>query len=53
MPDYYRYVASPSGNQVELTPVQNKKPGAIVARSVNQEDFCHPVVIPLESIDHL
>lgn len=42
MPDYYQYVTSPNGDQYELRPVNR-----------NGEDFCHPVVLPLESIDEL
>ncbi|HKR11664.1 MAG TPA: hypothetical protein VJT15_06390 [Pyrinomonadaceae bacterium] len=50
MADYYMYVASP-GNQVELVP--GPKPGLIAGKVVNQENFCHPVVFPLPSIDQL
>lgn len=45
MPDYYRYLASPSGVKVDLAPViegggsQRTKGGAI-----NQDDFCHPIL---------
>jgi hypothetical protein len=54
MPDYYKYVASPTGVQVDLAPViedggdQRVKGGA-----VNQDDFCHPIIIGLSSIDEL
>lgn len=54
MPDYYKYLASPSGDQFELRPVKkDPNTGVITAQSVNQEDFCHPIVLPLESIDQL
>lgn len=54
MPDYYRYLASPSGKQFDLAPViegggaQRVKGGA-----VNQDDFCHPIGTDLTSIDLL
>lgn len=54
MPDYYRYLASPTGAQVDLAPViedggdQRVKGGA-----VNQDDFCHPIIVGLSSIDEL
>lgn len=44
MPVYDQYMASPSGEQFELRPVWQAK---------NQQDFCHPVVFPLESLDQL
>jgi hypothetical protein len=50
MPDYYRYLASPSGNQFELTPIVEDATG----ESVNQQEFCHPIVVDsLPSIDDL
>jgi hypothetical protein len=54
MPDYYRYLASPSGKQFDLAPViegggdQRVKGGA-----VNQDDFCHPIGSDWPSIDLL
>ena len=46
MPDYYRYVASPSGKQFELTPVVEDE-GSLAGRggAINQMDFCHPIVV--------
>lgn len=54
MPDYYKYLASPRGVQFDLAPVieeggdQDVKGGA-----VNQDDFCHPMLMPVPSIDEL
>jgi hypothetical protein len=51
MPDYYRYLASPSGVQFDLEPVVEEdqaKGGA-----VNQDDFCHPITVDWSSIDEL
>ena len=52
MPDYYRYMSSPSGVQFDLAPViegdQRVKGGA-----VNQDDFCHPLGGDFASIDEL
>jgi hypothetical protein len=52
MPDYYRYMSSPSGVQFDLAPViegdQRAKGGA-----VNQDDFCHPLGGDFASIDEL
>lgn len=54
MPDYYRYLASPSGKQFDLAPViegggdQRVKGGAI-----NQDDFCHPLCMDFPTIDLL
>lgn len=50
MPDYYRYLTSPSGNQFELTPVADEAG----VESINQQEFCHPIVVDdLSSIDLL
>ena len=51
LPDYYKYVASPSGTQFELRPVREDDGPVTQGGAVNQEDFCHPVVVPLTSID--
>jgi hypothetical protein len=54
MPDYYRYLSSPSGVQFDLAPViegdgdQRVKGGA-----VNQDDFCHPIGSDWPFIDEL
>jgi hypothetical protein len=39
MPDYYRYIASPTGDQFDLTPVIEESGG----ESISQLDFCHPI----------
>jgi hypothetical protein len=50
MPDYYRYLASPTGNQFDLTPVIEESGG----ESISQLDFCHPIGSDdLRSIDDL
>ena len=41
MPDYYKYMTSPDGNRFDLTPVTEDGDG----ESVNQLEFCHPIVI--------
>lgn len=78
MPDYYKYIACPSGRQVELKPgkeganpgvltagpriiqsalrrqgAEGAKSGVVAGKAVNQENFCHPVVFPLPSLDAL
>jgi hypothetical protein len=55
MPDYYKYIACSNGDQFELSPVKEaaKDDGVIRGGAVNMEDFCHPVVLPLKSIDEL
>jgi hypothetical protein len=42
MPDYYRYLSSPTGTEFDLTPVveEHADGGAI-----NQQEFCHPIVV--------
>ena len=50
MPDYYKYLTSPSGDQFELTPVADEAG----VESINQQEFCHPIVVDdLSSIDLL
>jgi hypothetical protein len=41
MPDYYKYLSSPSGNQFELTPIADEAG----VESINQQEFCHPIVV--------
>jgi hypothetical protein len=54
MPDYYRFLSSPDGNQFELTPVTEDDGGKTLGGGVNQQDFCHPVAVDdLQSIDEL
>ena len=50
MPDYYKYLASPSGDQFDLTPIVEEAG----VESINQQEFCHPIVVDdLPSIDLL
>jgi len=51
MPDYYKYLTSPSGKQFDLNPVVEDD--AAAGGAINQEDFCHPIVWNLPSIDEL
>jgi hypothetical protein len=54
MPDYYKYLASPSGKQFELKPIsEDDSTTPTQGGSVNQEDFCHPIIFPISSIDQL
>lgn len=41
MPDYYKYLSSPSGDQFELTPISEDAG----VESINQQEFCHPIVV--------
>lgn len=53
MPDYYRYLASPDGNQFDLAPVVEDDETAD-GSSHNQKEFCHPIFTDdLSSIDEL
>lgn len=50
MPDYYKYMSSPNGDQFDLAPVVEETS----AESVNQLEFCHPIVLDdLRSINEL
>jgi hypothetical protein len=50
MPDYYKYLSSPSGDKFELTPISEEAG----VESINQQEFCHPIVVDtLPSIDNL
>lgn len=49
MSEYYSYLSSADGKQVDLTPILDDAP----AGSVNQLEFCHPIVTDLDSIDDL
>ncbi len=66
MGDYYKYVNTLGGDEVDLVPITGSAPtdepgeptedGVItVVRGdqVNQQDFCHPVILPLESLSEL
>lgn len=51
MPDYYRYLSSPTGTEFDLTPVIEETADG---GSVNQQEFCHPIVVnEPQSIDNL
>jgi hypothetical protein len=53
MPDYYGYLSSPSGKQFDLTPIIEDG-GESLGGSINQKQFCHPVVSDdLPSVDGL
>jgi hypothetical protein len=51
MPDYYRYLASPSGVQFDLAPVVEDDQAQ--GGAVNQDDFCHPITVDGLSLDEL
>lgn len=54
MADYYGYLSSPSGRQFRLEPIrEDEDEGVTTGGSVNQRQFCHPVVTDLESVDEL
>ena len=54
MADYYGYLSSPDGRQFDFAPVlEEEGEGAAHGGSVNQKDFCHPVVADLPSADAL
>jgi hypothetical protein len=53
MADYYKYLSSPTGNQIDLAPVLEDAGGETKAGAVNQVQFCHPVASELPSIDDL
>lgn len=53
MPDYYKYLSSPTGTQFELTPIREDDDETATGGAVNQQDFCHPIVSNLRSIDEL
>ena len=53
MPDYYKYLASTTGNQFELTPIKEDDDETTTGGAVNQQDFCHPIISDLSSIDEL
>jgi hypothetical protein len=52
MPDYYKYLSSPSGEQFEFAPVVEDDGGAS-GGAINQEDYCHPIGSDISSIDEL
>jgi len=51
MPDYYKYLSSPSGKQFDLNPVVEDDGAG--GGTISQEDFCHPIGSDLASIDEL
>jgi hypothetical protein len=44
LPDYYRYLASPTGKEFDLDPVIEDA-GAAGGGAINSKDFCHPIVV--------
>jgi len=51
MPDYYKYMSSPTGDRFDLNPIIEETAGG---GSVNQVEFCHPIIFDsLGSIDQL
>ena len=51
MPDYYKYMSSPTGDRFDLNPIIEETAGA---GSVNQVEFCHPIICDsLGSLDQL
>jgi len=51
MPDYYKYLSSPGGEQFEFAPVVEDDGAS--GGAVNQEDYCHPIGSNISSIDEL
>jgi len=45
LPDYYQYLSSPSGKQVDLTPIVEDNGESASGKSIGQRDFCHPIVV--------
>jgi hypothetical protein len=46
MPDYYKYVSSPTGTKFDLVPVAEETDGeASLGGAINQEEFCHPIKV--------
>jgi hypothetical protein len=46
MPDYYQYLSSSSGNQVDLSPIiEEDDDESEGGKSISQKDFCHPIVV--------
>ncbi|HEX8282886.1 MAG TPA: hypothetical protein VF588_06005 [Pyrinomonadaceae bacterium] len=54
MADYYGYLSTPDGSQFDLDRVVEDDGGpGVKGGSVNHEEFCHPIVTDLRSIDEL
>jgi hypothetical protein len=54
MPDYYGFLASPTGEQFDLAPIIEDDGGKTAGGgAVNQKQFCHPIGSDLSSIDEL
>jgi hypothetical protein len=51
MEDYYSYVSNPDGRQYDLAPVVEDE--AAEGGAVNQEEYCHPILMNIPSIDEL
>ena len=50
MADYYKYVSDPAGSQIDLSPILEDDGSG---RAINQQDFCHPITMDINSIDEL
>jgi hypothetical protein len=44
LPDYYRYLASPNGQEFDLAPIAEETGGS-EGGSINSKEFCHPIVV--------
>lgn len=54
MADYYGYLSTPDGSRFDLDRVVEDDGGdGVRGGSVNHEEFCHPIVTDLKSIDEL
>jgi hypothetical protein len=54
MADYYGFLSSNDGNQFDFIPIAEDGEGQIAGGgSVNQKQFCHPIVSDLPTIDQL
>ncbi|HEX8117802.1 MAG TPA: hypothetical protein VF521_11070, partial [Pyrinomonadaceae bacterium] len=51
MDDYYSYVSNPDGRRYDLAPVVEDE--AADGGAVNQEEYCHPILMNIPSIDEL
>jgi hypothetical protein len=46
LPDYYRYLSSPSGDEIDLAPVvEDASDETGEGGSINSREFCHPIVV--------
>ena len=53
MPDYYKYVSSPTGERFDLMPILEDVAGeGVSGDSVNTREFCHPIVVDDPPLDN-